>query len=1485
MTRTLQSRLAAAALLAAVLFATAPSGARRETAFGRTSLEGSGIATMQSEILPANIARVAVVPGSKVSEAWAIGLSHARVPEWDSDSGTGQVVFLRYTSSTGWRMTGPPVSASGKVINPLLAAFALAPNGEGYAVGDQEALLHKAPGSTQWVQHKQSGKMSLAAEKQLMTSISLATSAGATVGYAVGVGPTIVRLNRGGVWEPVDSDPLMPVELAGVATVSEDEAWVTGTQEVGADSTKVMVFHRTNRAWEQVLAPRMFDNPPAEGMDGTTINRAAEAGAIAADATTMWIGGRMYPTSSTFPEGDGSPGHVSRAFMLRYDLREPPSGEPANENRWTSFCPDQYSEQFGGNDPNVEKGSGSQPGDRTKVCDEVFPTAPFAIASIQMLPRGEVFAGGLGLFHFIPGSSEVPGGWFREPNTNGYLISIAMGSNREGWVASPGNSLGAGGAVHSVSTTIGHWTDRPRKSAVARWSQPNPRLLQAVALEGGGTGRAIAVGNSGKSIIFKGNGWDSINEQAPYDLHAVDWPAGGRPFAVGNDGVIIRLDEQENWQIESGPFFEIPPTTRPLFGVAFRSPAEGVAVGLGGTIMARAGGRWRPDKSIRLGQDLYAIAKSGSEYVVVGSEGLVLEGVPGRWRVRPEGRTLLKRSNVPTAPTLYSATPNDKGEVVIGGQDGSILVRSPGGAIRLFETPLEGTILALTSRAGRLFASVSPDEKKYDGIKPAAMRGSILAFESGRWLDVSMNRRVTITLSLGAADPSAFDDPVYGLAMADGSTGWAAGGTPGGDVPDLEEKHQRRHDTSAIYRVNLNGDPGEGPRHAKLDAPPGGIAFAAFGESWCGIGSCTAAMGTGTQADLVSLQIRDEINEASTQPGGPRFVIFTGNMRLVGIPEELEEFRRYIEGFRIPVFSVVGDKDRFTTLGSSALAGNTKGFQEGPCSAIQGGSCSASVSSGGMDHWKQTFSGMTAPWGTSSDPRIKPVAYPPTATTHAGLARTHYAFDFKEGSRGVRVIVLDTSTKGYGTPKEQNPEENQGDFLKWAASSSDLPIVVAMNQPPKLPWEEIPSWTSDFEADAAANEVSVVVAGGLRGNTKDYVSGVAGSITVRIPLYIAGGGGGPLGYELPPPPYKTQPSLHPLDGYYHAWQLLTVTDDATGPLSGQKRVEVQAMPVLESVSMHSYRGTVIPAGQVTNMSAYARGLNGGFSDPRQSKTTYLSHGIETTASCGGSYHGNGSCISTSAVLPNFYFYSENPDVAEFVVPDPLGQGGPEISGAGNVVPDPGGGFGFLCTFKPGTAYINAVAGLQRHRLALTVAPTQGASPCTKTEYPPSPVPTPKPSIPASPEPEPPEPPITFSASRPPLVEIVAVFPPPPAPVVAPAPPGAPGVGRKEEQEVEYQTEKHDDHSFVDARYAEDVRQEARQVVVERRHADGRSASSAESAQRHAFTARRAHREDPVTNAWVALGALATLAFVGALGAAAVVQRRTRAVPVRTDTRW
>ncbi|MCA1834005.1 MAG: hypothetical protein LC750_15010 [Actinobacteria bacterium] len=1409
-------------VIAALSVTPAVAGTRMDN-FASTPI-GNASLTMQLDTVPARVSRVSVRPGS--DEAWALGTSTARRPGW-SELQSGQVVFLKHATN-GWALVGPPIDDRG-VVNPVLTSFAIAGNGEGWAVGDFGVILHKRTDSDVWRVAQDSGIVD-----GRLNAVSLSSDGGDTVGFAVGSGsaasgPVVLMLAHGR-WR---RDPTLPnaamtadtSEIAGVVAISSQAAWMVATREVpGSDSTGLVVYQRTSSGWTRLQTPAIFDSPPAKSTGGG-LNHAASGAAIAADDTGVWIGGQMYPKSSTHAQGDPAPGSATRPFVLRYEF---------GSGAFTSYCPDQYDVRTA--DGNV---------DQSHMCDRPFPIAAYYVTSLQTVPGGGVFAGGLGLFRFSDG------GWYRVPNSAGYLISIAMVSASEGWVASPGSSFGAGGSLRSSATTIGHLTNEEAKPALSQWSQPNANLLESVAMSGDGSGNAVAVGAHGGAAIFRG-AWDSVDTPSYDALHGVAWPDHGEIWAVGEQGGIDVY--------RGGGFIPVEsPTQSNLNAVAFRSAHEGVAVGAGGEIVTFDGARWTLDDSPTQA-DLYAITTVSGEYVAVGSDGAFVQGVPGRWRSRKDARNLLLREDQPDAPTLYTVAAFSDGTVLAGGQDSSLVARDPVGRISNFPAPLQGTILALAASGKRAFATVSVDPAKYNGQRPAALRGTVLEYEDGQWRDIQRNRH--LTLYRGTVEPSAFEDPPYSIALSDDTVGWAVGGTPA-ELPDAEG-HLRARMTSAVYRLDTAGDPREPATIAPLNAPKGVVSFAAFGETWCGTGFCSENVGSGAQADEVALAIRDEINRASLEQNGPRFVVFTGNMRGHGIPEELEQFHNFLSGFRIPVYGALGNLDRFGGFNSvSARTGNPS-FDDAITENTD------PVSGTTSDYWKQSFADAPAPWGTiKTKAPAGIVPYSTTAGTLVeGLARTHYAFDYAVAGRpAVRVVVVDSSTRSFGNAADQNPQfESQDSWLPTTlgdANVAGVPSIVVMNQPTVLPRPDPKdNWANGkpFESIVTGAGVSAVLTGGARINAQAQL--VGGTNEVSVPMYIVGGGGAPLGYETAAPPPSSKLAS---DGYYNAWALVTVGPAAKNALAQSKSsVKVTMMPVLQSVAMHARRGNVLAAGHATPIVGWGRGLNGGFSDPEQAKSTYINVGDTLLPPCYGDADGNGLCANKASLKPKFYFYSENPDIADFVVPNKYQIDSPLRIGPDNAVAlDPGGDLGLLCTFKIGTAWIDVVAGFHRSRMPMHVEP--GFGPCNDK-------PQIAPVVPVVPKVPQPRVEAVKHFGHPPRVfvhsDIVALFPPPPAPVVAPAPPGAPGVGKKEEHEVEFETESHDNghHSF------QALQNDREEATTPSFHAQP---------LRHAFTSQQSHR-DGMENAWPLLSAIVLIAFFGAACAAA--SRDSRRVPVEMRVR-
>lgn len=1346
----------------------APSGLKE---FQKSGMSGSGAGVMTTMTLPASISRVAVRRDGS-GEAWALGTSTARQSGWNPNgSPNGQVVFLRFLPQTGWSMMGPPRDAAGSIINPSLGDMAVAANGEGWAVGDQGTFLYHAPGSSSWVLHELPPEHRTT---QLLQSVSLAVEGSSIVGWASGHGSVIYRYTQGGGWQLESPAPAMTADLSPglfIAAISSEVAWAVSD---GQRSDGVKIYSReVGGVWtRRIIGDPILDSPPATGKRGG-YNARAWGSAIAADANTVWVGGGMQPSEAPFAPPNEQESDVTRPFLVEFDV----SGAARNY-----YCPNLYR----------LRQSSDSPIDTTLLCQSPFPIAAYDIPSISIVGN-QVFAGGQGLFHF-DGTS-----WFREPNSNGYLVSVAMASFNDGWMATNGNLYLRGSTIASTSPYVGRWTSEQRapKALVARWPQTQEHALESIAFSPDGKD-AIAVGQQGAAIAFDPQvGWDERPPRASNALHGVAWP-DRRPWVVGEGGFIGRYDPAtRGWSFDEA--YARFPT---LFGVAFRSPNDGVAVGAGGAIVAYNGSGWRRVAS-PTDSTLYAVAATSGGYVAVGRDGTIVRSTGGSWSVDAEAKELLKASPY-SSPSLYAVTALPDGRLLAGGQRGALLVGRPDGAFSLSDNVLQGTVLALgASRDGRLLASVTPDEFKFNATGALqAMRGSVLTLTSGGWQDISLNRRIRIS---NRHDSSSFDDPVLGFAMQDGSSGWAVGGSAAG-VPDINppEGHLRAapNDSGSVYKIDFRSDPRPKDSQARVSLPQG-VNFAVFGESWCGrpktsatpSGLCSSAVGSGTQSDLVALRIRDEINRIAypKNPDGPRFVLFTGNMRQTGVPEELAQFKSYLAGFDIPVYAAIGNTDLFQGLtGSAATVNNAN-------------------TSGSNAYWKEAFGDMWKPWGRGTFPGmpatpgyIRPVDVSlPNAVIHPELARTHYAFDVMDkGIRALRVIVLDSSTKSYGSSTDQEPQlEGQSEWLQAVISDAKLlnvPIVISMNQPTVIPASvQIPNWNNQadkttFESMVVSGGVSAVFAGGLRKNATDSYPQRRGV----VPLYIMGGGGAPLGFEGTQPPVgpPTGPlvpaSMLASDGYYHGWHLMSFNPDpGSRNILGQAPHSLKTFMSLEYLGIHAVDGDTVKAGNAVRFSGFGRQMTGGWSVPEQARSSTFQLGFPFAPECANAGDGDIYCQSVNAIAPPYRLSSENPKIARFVVPSPVaGYTTPFIHPiTGTMIEDRDGRFGYLCTFDKGTVGINLESGTINRRIVVTVLPGDG--PCVKFPV------LPDPTIPPIFRLQPVDPPAEESTptvprfNPPPFPETLAVIlPPAPGPIAAPAPPASAATSRKEEEEHQTQTE-------------------------------------------------------------------------------------------------
>lgn len=1324
-------------------------------------LDGSA-GRMQPVNVPARISRVAYDPSKGGRELWAIG--QMRVPSeptWGAGNSGEQTVFLHYTQGRGWDLFGPPVDESGAVANPSLANFAFAPNGEAWAVGANGALVHHTPGGG-WVYRNECGPGKALPADGCTNLVGVAlrmSSSGAVIGYAVGAprnsaGASVSTIleYKGGSWSLDDKiAPASAIDFLAVVATGDEEAWAVG----GAASRELQIWRRTqlDLAWRKEPTNRRIFDQPAPSSDGGTVNLTALGTAIAeAPDGSVWIAGGINPLD---------PADAFETFPIPFTLR------------WKdgSFIEAYCSPQYSLSNDQLEA---------TPICDpgKTMPIGPHDLTSISVTPNGEIFAGGLGLYHYKSGS------WFREPDAIGYLSSVAFASPSEGWVAATGSTIGGIGTVSSASSdshVVGHYTSAPEKPRTSRWPQFNTEVLYSVDVAPDGK-RALAVGNSGTAALYRpGIGWDRIAQIGISGLKAVAWSGPNEAWAVGERGAIARFD---------GKVFRAVTnlTDATLFGLAFRGPDLGYAVGTGGTILVFQGGSWRVDPaSGAVKKNLFDVDFAGGTAYAVGRDStlLVNPAGPGSWSPSREIAEKVRRDDVP----LFSVSGLADGTVVVGGGRKTVLRKSPGGSFENAGDPIdgEGSVLEVEAMGSasdlRLFASVSPSIPNPDESK--APKAYLMYFDGSLWRDLDFTARTTTSFA-PPLESGASRDPIYGIAVEPGGTrGWAVGGLNAG--VDNGNGNYNVVSTSSVYRFDLRGDPDPPSSKTSLKlSSNAAFSFAFVAETGCGVGPCSITTGSGSAADEVALAIQREINALAAQPGGPRFNLFGGGFRSVGLPDELEQIRGYLTDFSKPVFGTLAPRDLYSPAGGGAV-GLVPELPPDYEKVLPIGPGTIRQSAATKRFFLKAFANMAGPWGEGGVPsgfqRVQ-IGSPP----RSGLARTHYAFDYAPaGTPIARFAFVDTSDFNYQKTgqavQNQNPPEDQFLWLPQVigdarSKNPPIPTFVILSVPTLNPTAFATQQKTNTMVDSSAFEstvlgggVSAVLSGHFRTNASYYYPAEA-TEGLRVPFYVMGSGGAPIGG-----------TKYPTDGHFHAWHLVEVDPSRVSLLNPQADVKVHTFPVIESVALHAIDGLHAPGGTTLSFTGLARAIDGGGppGDPEQIRRTYIYFPLPQY--CPKIGPDRGGCMAAGALRADYHFVSEDPSIAQFVKQG-FGPGLPLVVDGHLIADDQS---GFLCTFKAGSTFVKIVSGTHQMRMPVTVG--AGSGPCVK-----HPVLDPK----VDPRVQ-----TTKPVLDPPLVEqpfrklfhaptlpdpLAIVLPPAPGPIAAPAPPASAATSRKEEEEHQTQAE-------------------------------------------------------------------------------------------------
>lgn len=1268
----------------------------------------------------ARLARVAVVPGSPEGEAWGIGFSFARMPRFNQFLYQGQPVMMRYTDATGWQVTGAPLTEDGQPESGTMNALALASTGEGWAIGGSGAIYHRLPGGP----FKRDPQASAVTPNNL-NALVIGEDDQGVFGFAVGDNLTILRL-QDGVWSLDSAGGLLSGQtaprLAAIATTSREEAWA-----VSSRSDALEIYRRTAAGWSrQLTGDPIFDSPPAppEGSQGTgTINQYSSGTGIAATRDAVWITGKLQPVDvARSAEQDLAP-RKDRPFAIRYD----PASDTAGQDPFTSYCPKVYRLSNSGVSSTVD------------ICDRPFPLTIGDLPVVAAFPGGRALVGGSGFFSFSNGK------WERERNVAGYLVSGSFRSFSDGWVASSGDVLSVEGSATSSTITLGRWSAADRPGFIRRWAIPTTAPLESVALEPQGK-RAIAVGKEGTIVSSEpAAGWDLVPSPTKLDLHSVAWPSSEAAHAVGEDGTILRAAKGA-WSADPA---SQRATTSDLYSVAFSSPAAGWAVGDKGTILAYSNGSWSKDPASGTitKSKLNAVTIAGEEVVAVGDKGTVLVRTGAGWRVvEAIAKKLEYGTQAPRATSnLLSAAGLPDGSAFIGGSQSSLVSRKPGGDFEVGVLPaLEGavhTIAAAKDPTGGLvlLAAVGRSGSRFGESGLIDPSGWLFKGDGRGWIDIGQGRAASLD---AVFDSPAQRDAVYAAALAPGGrTGWLVGGYPK-DLLD-DDGHTPSSSSSSVWALDLSGKAPPSPSETKawFDAPRDGVSFAFIGDSACATALCGPVAGTGTRGDVILTAALRQMREL-TDEARLKFVMFGGDMRRNGIPDEIEPVRDAIRAAGLPAYAAVGDKDLF------------RGLTAGLLPAL--GDDSGVLPSSG--YFLSSLSAAPAPFGEGRPPAgIRPVPAPGDADARPGQARSHYAFDIDTASGRARVIVLDTSVVPLASSiQNQNPQRDQ---VAWLSSviRTDRPVVVVMHRPMVVPI------ATDLDSAALT---SILSGAGVKAvvSSHERLNRIAASPSEAAPLFkigIFGGGGSPL-----------EGAARLEDGAYHSWQVVTVTEEGA---------EFRSIPVLESVAISAPTGRSAGAGSTLRFSGLGRAPDAGAAhssgpelDPSQSRATYLRFPLPRRC---GFLEGTSSCMRADTAAPEHRFLCEDPQVCTFVREDPSSPGRPLRDPLGRLISDPASGL--MCAFTAGDTHVRLEAGFVAARIPVSVS--GGSGPCIPgiVVAPGRDTATAEGSLEAEPTPERDFRP-HVSGRLPESAAVAAV--PPPIVNPAPAPPGGGGAQREEEHE-------------------------------------------------------------------------------------------------------
>ncbi|HVW48473.1 MAG TPA: hypothetical protein VHA76_15560 [Solirubrobacterales bacterium] len=1347
---------------------------------------------------------------------------------------TAGSTLARYSEAGGWETVAPPVDEAGQPVEVQFPANQGTEIARTTARGGVVAVGRAAEGESVLVVREPGGPLvSVAAPEEALLEEGVAFlenplvaavegSGGATralVTHGDGPGPQFVlsRSTAGWITEPIcvgflpgPSCTVPPSAFRVLAIeAGEGEAWLLGKEAVLGEG--VELFHREptggeggTPVWRQVeLGPAgslgaAFGEPPP---GGSAISGREAGQPLTVTSTGVWVDAAI------------TTGAVNQPATIYYDTaRKEVTASWCEVEAPTTLC----TYRLGSDLP---AGFG-----RSFAWPAAGAAEPFGRRVVTGIDDGAILS--------LAGTA-----FERNPLVGGEAGSVrgaALGGPEEGW-------LGAAPPVRL--------THDPAEASLRTWPVPFRRPLTAIAAAPGTApgalgSEALAVGAAGEVARYvPGIGWEpefllgGSGKRATPNLRGVAWPEPGRAFAVGDGGAMWV------WQKATGLWSADPAAPPDLISANFTAiafdpgkPSRGYAVGKQGVLMSY-GRTWTQEAlppeipaeanftSVSFAGDealatwRYPTAKEGTLDGFVG--GVIVNEGAG-WKVDagaaaalgteppqivaglPDGGALLAtafgavyRREGPTAP--WQATPGGR----LGAFPVALAAVREAGQVRAIVSVAEGEGNAQGTDSEQVLNPSPPGQPPLlTEPYPLPVGGSVLRQTASGWRD---EQHQAYPLPQSAEGVSSYDlparpDPILAILVnGEGSEGWMVGGETGSSLPTEGESVQ----TADVLRYGAAATPPSNLATVPIASSSTVAEFAIGGDAQCA-GPCADLTATGIGPDR---SLRAAVGAASTI-GGLRGFLYTGP----GVAAGGFNFAERLGATLGP--TAFAREERAYALRLGAAAGSLPTFAAPAETDLD---ASASLTT-----FQAAFGDSSQPFGQAA-----PAAgITPISSTAPGQG--YYSF-LSSGSGGdVRVIVLDYSfaslgetqrcwlanqlsgAAGAGTPAIVVGDRDLAQLAGNAAEDAGevIPILVGGTFPAGCVASGPPAGASAYFFD-------------YPGENRAYsLTSAAGS----IPAF----GSGTLGYVAPP--LKRETDFVGAGGF-----LLAAVDVAErDPATNVAPVSVRLIPNIGSLALDALDGVLLRRSRPALFEGLARRPQAGAEcignhAPQECDQLRPDPYVPIPTVCQGARCSTG-------IFPEYTFTSSNPDIADFVAPDPASTNPRNVLLVENKpVLDPQSGL--LCAFNAGTTTVTVSAGGYSYSQKVTVLAGTVQQPCgtvplknrpAKQDAAPSPVapPAPAPAGPApTPTPTPPPPPTPAPAPTTPApvvtnpppaptphavhpqpappappnfvpiahgsTPVVPILPPPPAPAFQPTPPSGTSpvsaVEREEEEEEAYES--------------------------------------------------------------------------------------------------